>query len=115
MYIDFLKGLKFPEETNIQNKIKSLFSKQIDESAYEDLEELFYEADLGSAASLELVEEIKSKLRKDPSLSTENILSHIRSYLLNLLKEPEEFVAFIKLNIIKPARTIKNNDTTSIR
>lgn len=98
----------------IGSKIKSLFSKKIDESAYEDLEELFYEADLGSAASLELVEEIKSKLKKDPTLSTETILSYIRTYLLNLLKEPEEVEISHSPHVIMVVGVNGSGKTTSV-
>lgn len=73
----------------IGGKIKALFSSKIDESAYEKLEELFYQADLGSKASTELIDQIKFLLRKDPNLSSDKILSHIRTYLLDLFKTPE--------------------------
>lgn len=60
-------------------KIRSLFSREIDESSYAHLEELLYEADLGPAAAAELVDKLRSHLRKnnDP----ETILPFLKSEL----------------------------------
>jgi fused signal recognition particle receptor len=73
----------------IGGKIRNLFSKNIDESSFEELEELFYEADLGCEASLELVDHLRSLKKKNSSLQSEDYLSHIRTYLLNLLQKSE--------------------------
>ena len=66
-------------------RIRSLFSRAIDESAYQELEQLFYEADLGATLSIELVEEIRSQLKKSPDLGTDALLSYLHSRLLSTL------------------------------
>ena len=71
-------------------RIRSLFSRGIDESAYEELEQLFYEADLGASLSMELVEQIRSELKKSPDLGTEKLLTFLQAYLLKTLGPAEK-------------------------
>ena len=66
-------------------RIRALFSQKIDEKSYEQLERLFYEADLGPNLSAQLVETVRSLLKKTPSISTEQILTEIRKQLLSIL------------------------------
>lgn len=97
----------------IGNRIRSIFSKNIDESSFEELEQLFYEADLGSEASLELVDHLRSLKKKDPSLPSENYLSHIRTYLLNLLQKKDK-VSLRSPHIILVVGVNGSGKTTSV-
>lgn len=63
-------------------KIRALFSKAPDDAAFDHLEQIFYEADLGAATSAELVDKIRSLYRKNPSLTTEEILAFVKQELL---------------------------------
>ena len=74
-------------------RIRTLFSKKIDESSYEELERLFYEADLGAALSAHLVEKVKALLKKSPEMTTDQILSEIRTHLLAILGPSPQPVA----------------------
>lgn len=67
------------------SKIRALFNKKIDEETLDQLEQLFYEADLGIQASKELSEKVQKHYRKNPSLNTEQFLQLIEEELTSLL------------------------------
>lgn len=64
------------------NKIRALFSKAPDESAFDHLEQIFYEADLGAATAAELVDKIRALYRKNPKITTDQILAFVKQELL---------------------------------
>lgn len=66
-------------------KIRNLFSKALDESTFENLEQLFYEADLGSAMAAELVEKLKIQARIDNN--PDILLPLIKQELLKIFPE----------------------------
>ena len=66
---------------SIGKKLRSLFSKKIDENLFEELEKLFYESDLGVNVSIALTEKLKEILKKDPDLKIEDILKIIKGEL----------------------------------
>lgn len=66
-------------------KIRALFSKAPDDAAFDHLEQIFYEADLGAATSAELVEKIRTLYRKNPTISTDQILDFVKKELLHSL------------------------------
>lgn len=70
----FFKKLFSP----LSKKIRALFSRGPDESAFESLEQIFYEADLGATTSAELVEKIKDLKTAD----TDKILDFVKQELL---------------------------------
>ena len=63
-------------------KIRDLFKGKVDEEALDRLEELFYQADLGSHMSAELTEKVRSLYKKNPNLTSEEILAEIKKDLL---------------------------------
>jgi fused signal recognition particle receptor len=73
---------------SIGKKITEIFSKSIDESSYEELEKLFYESDLGVEISLKLVEKVKSLIRKNSKISSEELIEEIRKELQEILISP---------------------------
>jgi len=86
----FLKKLTSPFSklgTHLGQRLRTLFSRKIDENSYEELEQLFYESDLGTELSMELVKKIRSLLQKNPSSSTEDILKEIRKELLAIFQD----------------------------
>jgi fused signal recognition particle receptor len=74
----FFKKLLSP----LSKKIRALFSRSRDDSTFDHLEQIFYEADLGATTSAELVEKIRNLCRKDPNITTDQILSYVKQDLL---------------------------------
>jgi fused signal recognition particle receptor len=66
----------------LSSKIKALFSKTPDDSAFEHLEQIFYEADLGASQASDLVDKIRSQYKKNPNLTTDEILHFVKQELL---------------------------------
>lgn len=69
-------------------RIRALFSKPWDEKTLEELEEIFYEADLGSVCVQEFLALTKQTLRKNREASREEILLALRDGALEILKKP---------------------------
>jgi fused signal recognition particle receptor len=69
-------------------KIRELFKGKSHEEAIEALEALFYSADLGTALTGELVEEIR-KLFQKKRLTSEEVLQEIKSNLLKQLEQQQ--------------------------
>jgi fused signal recognition particle receptor len=82
----FFKKLFSP----LSKKIRSLFSRTPDDTAFDHLEQIFYEADLGAATSAHLVEKVRALYRKNPQITAEEILSHIKEELLQALHTPPQ-------------------------
>jgi len=74
-------GIFHKLKSALGRKIRSLFSKGGDESAYQDLEKLLYEADLGAPLAAELVEKTRAYLKKNP---TGDILPFVKQQILSL-------------------------------
>ena len=68
----------------IGEKLASLFKGKIDETTMEQLEQLLYEADLGAHYAQQITDQIRQKLKKDPSATSEQLIQEIR---LTLLKD----------------------------
>ncbi len=69
------------------NKIRALFQGKIDEETLEKLEQLFYEADIGIAASKELSTKVQEFYRKNPSLNADGLIVEIRTEIVKLLSK----------------------------
>ena len=86
----FLKKIISPFtkiKSKLGEKIRSLFSKEIDEAAYAHLEQLLYEADLGPSIAGELTENLKKHLQKEPNQET--ILPFLKTQLLQFFVKEE--------------------------
>ncbi len=66
----------------LAKKIRALFSKAPDDAAFEHLEQIFYEADLGVEMARELVEKIKGLYKKNSDIATDDILAFVKTELL---------------------------------
>lgn len=75
----------------LSSRIRSLFSEKIDEETLEQLEQLFYEADLGLQTASELTQKVKELYSKNPEIGSEGLIKGIRQELLGMLsKHPRE-------------------------
>ncbi len=92
-------------------KIKTLFSRDVDEASYAHLEQLLYEADLGPAVAADMVEKIRSHLRKNPD--PETILPLLKSELLKIFSPPEP-IALRSPHVIVMVGVNGSGKTTSL-
>lgn len=67
------------------NGLRALFSKPIDADSLEQLEQLFYEADLGLQTAAELTKKVKELYSKNPNLGSEGLLKAIKEDLTHVL------------------------------
>lgn len=67
-------------------KLRDIFRGKVDEEAIDGIEKLFYEADLGRAASLELTEKVRTLYKKNPTLNVETILDTIKKELVDQMQ-----------------------------
>lgn len=66
-------------------KIRALFSKPVDDAAFEHLEQIFFEADLGAEMAAELTDKIRGLYKKTPDIATDEILSFVKAELLKCI------------------------------
>ena len=91
---NFFKKLLSPfarMKSALGQKLKSFFSKKLDPAAFEELEQIFYEADLGPKVALELVEILQTHAKK--TLEPNSFLPIIKQELLTILGAQSQPVA----------------------
>ncbi len=96
------------------SKIKALFSKGTDENAFDELEKLFYEADLGAKTSAELVDKVRNFSRKEKDVSSEAILAFVEKELLSQLSKPTTKIPEAKPHVILVVGVNGSGKTTSL-
>ncbi|MBU6383409.1 MAG: signal recognition particle-docking protein FtsY [Verrucomicrobia bacterium] len=74
----FLKKIVSP----FAKKIKALFSNPPDDAAFEHLEQILYEADLGAEMAAQLVDQIRGLYKKNGKLTSEEVLAFVKKELL---------------------------------
>lgn len=74
--------------STLGSKLKNLFKDPLDEATFDQLEQILFEADLGSATATELVEEVRSLLRKAPQTPFPQILQAMKEKALAILSAP---------------------------
>jgi fused signal recognition particle receptor len=72
----------------LSQNIRSLFSKPWDEETFESLEQILFEADLGSECATSFVEHLRKELRRHPTSDTQEILKIFRAHALSILSSP---------------------------
>lgn len=70
----------------IAGRIATLFGGSWNEETLEELEQILYEADLGSGVAMELVDETRIYLKKHKEATSEEILDFLRSKSLEMLE-----------------------------
>ncbi len=68
------------------DRLTALFSQKIDQDVLDQLEELFYEADLGVEISRQLVEKTKTYAKSHPDAKAEEIIAFLREELTKVLE-----------------------------
>lgn len=68
-------------------KIRALLGKKIDEETIDALEELLFEADLGSPIVANIISEMHKLYRSNPKISSEELILAIQKILISKLQE----------------------------
>ncbi len=74
--------------SQLGSKIRHLFSKKAEETSFEHLEKLLFEADLGSSLSLELVDKVRDLFTQSKDPSQEEVIDLLKEELLALFDTP---------------------------
>lgn len=81
------KDVKKSNEMNLGKKIAELFGKSSSlEDFYEELEEMLISGDMGGAVTMEIVDELKERVKKDKIKDKETVLAELRSIISESLK-----------------------------
>lgn len=77
----------------LASPLSSILGQKIDEHAVEELEQLFYEADLGVETASELAQLVETSVESNPSLTGDEVEQIIQSHLLKALEGRERSIA----------------------
>lgn len=69
-------------------KVRDLFGNPLDEDTLDALEQILYEADLGSALATEFVEHIRHFYRKNPTSKSKELLQAMKNHAREILESP---------------------------
>ncbi len=72
----------------LSSKIRSLFSSPWNEETFNKLEQILYEADIGTTVTHEFIEDLKIFLRKKPEATGDEILAQMRAFAGQILATP---------------------------
>jgi fused signal recognition particle receptor len=75
--------------------LKALFGKPWDETTFDQLEQILYEADLGSQCAFDFTEHTKKFLKDNPDASFKEILVSLEEHSLEILKSPSSSMSKI--------------------
>lgn len=68
------------------NKLRALFSQGLNAATFEELEQLFYEADLGLETATALSNKLHEIYKNNPSLDSQGLLAAIQEEITNILQ-----------------------------
>ncbi len=124
MILHFLKGSyeklkKALSKTRsiLGHKLRALFSKPLNEETLEQIERVFYEADLGVKMSTELTEKIRDLHIRLPNTTPEDLLKEIQRDIVEMIekKTPSQHISLITSpHIILVVGVNGNGKTTSV-
>lgn len=81
-----LKSALKKTRSRFADRLRNLFSGKINEELLDELEEIFYEADLGVKTAQELTKKTKDFLRKNPEATSDSVLSFMEEELANSIQ-----------------------------
>lgn len=76
----------FKTRNFLSEKIRKLVHSQWNEETFNELEQLLYEADIGSKIAEKFIQDLKIFLQNHPQANPEEILDHMKSYASKLLQ-----------------------------
>lgn len=84
----FFKNKYKKIKSSLVSKIKNLFSKPIDENTLEELEQVLYEADLGSEVTEYFISRLSDYYKKNRQATMQDFLDTMKSLANDILEEP---------------------------
>ena len=84
-FFEKLKNGLFKSRHSFFGKIRSLFSKGIDEDTYEELEEMLICADVGVASTEEIIEKLRDKVYDERIKDTDSAVNALKEILLEMI------------------------------
>jgi fused signal recognition particle receptor len=69
-------------------KIRALFGSPWNEETFDQLEQILYQADIGSQVTQEFIADLKTYLRQNPEAPSEQIVARMRTFAEHLLNAP---------------------------
>lgn len=70
------------------SKIKALFGKPWNDETFDQLQQILYQADIGTRVTQEFIDDLKVFLRKNPDATPEETLGRMRTFAQDLLAVP---------------------------
>lgn len=83
-----IKGAFHKTRSLVSGKIRALFGKPWNEDTFNELEQILYEADLGSRCATDFAQHLKQFLKKNPDASPDQILEVMQKQALEILSVP---------------------------
>ncbi len=74
-------------------RLRSLFKEPWSEESFDKLQQILYEADLGSELSLSMAEELRHFWRKNPDIAKEELLAFLQNQSMAILEKPPKVAA----------------------
>jgi fused signal recognition particle receptor len=111
-----LKSALKKTRSQFSDRLRTLFSRKFNVELLDELEEIFYEADLGVKTAQELTKKTKDFLKKNPDATADTVLSFMESELADTL-EPFDYslkTAHTSPTVILVVGTNGNGKTTFI-
>src|SRR5260221_9491680 len=90
---DKIKSALTKTRSFLSQRLRTLFGKPWSEETFEELEQILYEADLGSQCAASFTLHLRQELRKQPTNDLSEILQIFHTYALSLLATPQKPIA----------------------
>ena len=84
LFSKLFSGLKKTKDA-ISNKFENLFKKEINDDFYEELEEILYTSDIGVSATEKIIDEMKSRVKKEHIKTAEEAKQILRDIMEEIL------------------------------
>ncbi len=89
LFSKLFSGLKKTKDA-ISNKFESLFKKELNDDFYDELEEILYTSDIGVSATEKIIDEMKSRVKKEHIKTAEEAKQILRDIMVEILTIDKE-------------------------
>jgi fused signal recognition particle receptor len=87
---DKIKSALAKTRSLLSSRIKALFGKPYSDATFDELEQILFEADLGTGCSSSFVAHLRSELRLKPTNDIDEILKIFHTYALSILRNAKQ-------------------------